>query len=237
MFAKEVQAAVLDGRADLAVHSAKDLPSVTVPGLVLAAVPERGDPRDALVGLDARRPAARARRWPPARCAGGRSSRRHRPDLRFVELRGNMQTRLAKAADARRHRRGRRRARPARPGRPDRRARSTVDGDAPAGGPGARSRVECRERRRRRCARCWRAIEHEPDAAGASTPSGPSSPSSAATAPCPAGAHAVIDGDDLRARRVPGRPTHGRPMRATAAGSDPSVGTAIAVELRDRLDG
>ena len=48
VFAKEVQAAVLDGRADIAVHSAKDLPSVTVPGLVIAAVPERGDPRDAL---------------------------------------------------------------------------------------------------------------------------------------------------------------------------------------------
>jgi hydroxymethylbilane synthase len=50
VFAKEVQAAVLDGRADIAVHSAKDLPSVSIPGLVIAAVPERGDPRDALVG-------------------------------------------------------------------------------------------------------------------------------------------------------------------------------------------
>ena len=50
MFVKEVQAAVLDGRADLAVHSAKDLPAVTAPGLVLAAVPVRGDIRDALVG-------------------------------------------------------------------------------------------------------------------------------------------------------------------------------------------
>src|SRR5687767_14765322 len=50
VFAKEVQAAVLDGRADLAVHSAKDLPSVPSPGLMIAAVPEREDPRDALVG-------------------------------------------------------------------------------------------------------------------------------------------------------------------------------------------
>ena len=50
VFAKEVQAAVLDGRADFAVHSAKDMPSQPIPGLVLAAVPERGDPRDALVG-------------------------------------------------------------------------------------------------------------------------------------------------------------------------------------------
>src|SRR5947207_9277113 len=49
-FVKEVQAAVLDGRADIAVHSAKDLPSVTVEGLTIAAILERGDPRDALVG-------------------------------------------------------------------------------------------------------------------------------------------------------------------------------------------
>src|SRR5881227_1915932 len=50
VFVKEVQAAVLDGRADLAVHSAKDLPSEPPEGLVIAAVPERDDPRDAMVG-------------------------------------------------------------------------------------------------------------------------------------------------------------------------------------------
>ena len=60
VFVKEVEQAVLDGRADLAVHSAKDLPSETAEGLVLAAVPERADPRDALVGarLDAIQPGA-----------------------------------------------------------------------------------------------------------------------------------------------------------------------------------
>ncbi|MFZ9018528.1 MAG: hydroxymethylbilane synthase, partial [Ilumatobacteraceae bacterium] len=50
VFVKEVQAAVLDGRADFAVHSAKDLPAVTPDGLVLVAVPTRADARDALVG-------------------------------------------------------------------------------------------------------------------------------------------------------------------------------------------
>src|SRR5439155_6704247 len=50
VFVTEVQAAVLDGRADIAVHSAKDLPSSPTDGLVIAAVPGRGDPRDALVG-------------------------------------------------------------------------------------------------------------------------------------------------------------------------------------------
>ncbi|MGH9177662.1 MAG: hydroxymethylbilane synthase, partial [Acidimicrobiales bacterium] len=98
VFVKEVQTAVLDGRADLAVHSAKDLPSTSPPGLVLAAVPERADPRDALVGstLDGLPPGARV--------ATGSVRRRAqlaalRPDLTFAGLRGNMETRLAKAAE------------------------------------------------------------------------------------------------------------------------------------------
>ena len=98
VFAKEVQAAVLDGRADLAVHSGKDLPSTTVPGLVLAAVPERGDARDALVG-------SRLADLPPGARIGTGSARRRvqlvdlRPDLTFGGLRGNMATRLERAAD------------------------------------------------------------------------------------------------------------------------------------------
>jgi len=97
VFVKEVQAAVLDGRADIAVHSAKDLPSITFEGLVLAAVPERGDPRDALVGstLDGLPTGARV--------ATGSVRRRAqladlRPDLTFAGLRGNIATRLEKAA-------------------------------------------------------------------------------------------------------------------------------------------
>jgi hydroxymethylbilane synthase len=96
VFVKEVQAAVIDGRADLAVHSAKDLPSapsLAAPGLVLACVPERGDPRDALVGgrLDGLGPGATV--------ATGSARRRAlladlRPDLTFSDLRGNIATRL-----------------------------------------------------------------------------------------------------------------------------------------------
>jgi hydroxymethylbilane synthase len=98
VFAKEVQAAVLDRRADLAVHSAKDLPSAVPEGLVIAAVPERGDPRDALVG------STLAGLREGAEVATGSLRRQAqlaavRPDLRFVGLRGNMQTRLAKVAD------------------------------------------------------------------------------------------------------------------------------------------
>ena len=98
VFAKEVQAAVLDGRADLAVHSAKDLPSAQVDGLVLACVPERGDPRDALVGstLAGLREGAEVATGSLRRQAQLAAAR---PDLRFVGLRGNMATRIAKAAD------------------------------------------------------------------------------------------------------------------------------------------
>jgi hydroxymethylbilane synthase len=94
VFVKEVQFALLDGRADLAVHSAKDLPSSTPDGLVIAAVPERADARDALVG------AALDGLGRGAVVATGSLRRRSqlahvRPDLRFAGLRGNMPTRLA----------------------------------------------------------------------------------------------------------------------------------------------
>lgn len=95
VFATEVQGLVLDGRADAAVHSAKDLPAITGEGLALAAAPARGDPRDALVGarLDSLAPGATV--------ATGSQRRRvqlvaARPDVAFVELRGNMATRLGK---------------------------------------------------------------------------------------------------------------------------------------------
>lgn len=97
VFVKEVQAAVLDGRADFAVHSAKDLPAQSVPGLVLAAVPERGDARDALVGV------ALDDLPVGGQVATGAVRRRAqlaslRPDLTFVSLRGNVLTRLAKVS-------------------------------------------------------------------------------------------------------------------------------------------
>lgn len=96
IFVKEVQNAVLNGEADFAVHSAKDLTSTTAEGLVLACVPERGDPRDALVGcaLDD---------LPSGALIATGSVRRRaqlasmRPDLTFAGLRGNVDTRLEKA--------------------------------------------------------------------------------------------------------------------------------------------
>jgi hydroxymethylbilane synthase len=96
VFTVEIQRAVLDGDADVAVHSAKDLPSVTPEGLVLASVPERLDPRDALVGRSL------AGLGPGATVATGSPRRRallleRRPDLNVVPLRGNMARRLATA--------------------------------------------------------------------------------------------------------------------------------------------
>jgi hydroxymethylbilane synthase len=96
VFVKEVQAAVLSGRADFAVHSAKDLPSSTPEGLTIACVPERADARDALVGQ-------RFDALPPGARIGTGSVRRRaqlawlRPDLTFGGLRGNIDTRLSKA--------------------------------------------------------------------------------------------------------------------------------------------
>ncbi|HEV2427375.1 MAG TPA: hydroxymethylbilane synthase [Acidimicrobiales bacterium] len=95
-FVVEVQRAVLEGRADGAVHSAKDLPSTTPAGLVLSAVPERRDPADAMVGstLDRLGPGATVATGSPRRRALVLS---RRPDLRVVGLRGNMDRRLAAA--------------------------------------------------------------------------------------------------------------------------------------------
>jgi hydroxymethylbilane synthase len=99
VFVKEVQQAVLDCDADIAVHSAKDLPSGSPPdGLVLAAVPPRGDARDALVG-------ARLDDLGPGATVATGSVRRQaqlaarRPDLVFTDLRGNIDSRLEKVPD------------------------------------------------------------------------------------------------------------------------------------------
>jgi hydroxymethylbilane synthase len=98
VFVAEVEAAVADGRADAAVHSAKDMTSTIAEHLTLAAVPERSDPRDGLVGHTlAGLPAG-------ALVATGSARRRAqlaslRPDLVFTDLRGNMARRVAVAED------------------------------------------------------------------------------------------------------------------------------------------
>ena len=104
LFTKEIEEALLDGRIDCAVHSLKDMPALLPDGLVIAAIPEREDPRDAFL----------SKHWtnladlPQGARLGTASLRRQaqalhqRPDLKIVMLRGNVDTRLAKleAGDA-----------------------------------------------------------------------------------------------------------------------------------------
>ena len=97
-FVRGVEAALRDGRADIAVHSAKDVPSIETPGLTLAAFPERADPRDVLVSragcsFAALPRGARLGTSSPRRAAIARSLR---PDLEVAEIRGNVDTRLRK---------------------------------------------------------------------------------------------------------------------------------------------
>jgi hydroxymethylbilane synthase len=101
LFIKELEAALLDGRADLAVHSLKDVTSAFPPGLVLAAVPDREDARDAWVSPRGVSFAA----LPPGARVGTSSLRRAcqlraaRPDVEVVPLRGNVGTRIRKTAE------------------------------------------------------------------------------------------------------------------------------------------
>lgn len=101
LFTKELEAALLDGRADLAVHSLKDLPSELPDGLVLGCVPEREDPRDVVITRDGTAFAD----LPPGAQVGTSSLRRvaqlraQRPDLNFVPIRGNVDTRLRKLSE------------------------------------------------------------------------------------------------------------------------------------------
>jgi hydroxymethylbilane synthase len=96
-FVREIERALLDGEVDLAVHSAKDLPGELPDGLEIAGVPEREDPRDAFVGT-----AGSLAEVPEGARIGTSSLRRRaqllalRPDLEIAELRGNVDTRLAK---------------------------------------------------------------------------------------------------------------------------------------------
>ena len=98
LFVKEIEEALLDGRADLAVHSLKDVPTAFPPGLVLGAVTEREDPRDAICSPRYRTLAA----LPQGAKVGTSSLRRQaqlkaiRPDIELVNVRGNVQTRLSK---------------------------------------------------------------------------------------------------------------------------------------------
>jgi hydroxymethylbilane synthase len=107
LFAKEIDAALLDGRVDFAVHSLKDLETALPPGIVLACVLPRMDPRDALVLAPGSQPVEMVMPFPmlPIGARIGTASARRqaqllhaRPDLRIGLIRGNVQTRLNRLA-------------------------------------------------------------------------------------------------------------------------------------------
>lgn len=97
-FVAALERALIEGRVDIAVHSAKDVPTDELEGTTIVAFPSRGDPRDALVtrhghGLDDLPPSARVGTGSPRRRA---FLLRERPDLEVVPMRGNIDTRLAR---------------------------------------------------------------------------------------------------------------------------------------------
>jgi hydroxymethylbilane synthase len=115
LFTKELEVALLEGKADLAVHSLKDLPTELPDGLMLAATPERADVRDVLVYraadffvrspvLRGFKPHSQLKNFPADATIATSSARRkmslltERPDLNIVEIRGNVPTRLQKIA-------------------------------------------------------------------------------------------------------------------------------------------
>lgn len=99
LFVKEIEEALLDGRADIAIHSLKDVPPQLLPSLAIDCIPEREDPRDVLVSKSGL-PLAQL---PPGSRVGTGSLRRrvqllaYRSDLEVVGIRGNVDTRLRKA--------------------------------------------------------------------------------------------------------------------------------------------
>ncbi len=238
LFVKELEAALLDGRADLAVHSLKDVTSAFPPGLVLAAVPEREDPRDAWVSPGG---AAASRRCPAARgsgrrrCAGPVSSARARPDVEVVPLRGNVGTRLRKTAEL-----GLAGAILALAGPPPPRPGGRGHRGAPGGG-----RCSPRWGRAR-----WRwsaaadaplrprleALEHARPAS-ASTPSAASSRRLEGGCTVPLAAHAVWEGEALWVRGLVGAPDGSEVLRAERRGpavEARALGRSLAAELLDR---
>ncbi len=101
LFVTEIEEALRDGRVDLAVHSAKDLPSELPPDMILAAFPRRADPRDALIALHGERLSELRDGAIVGTSSLRRASqlRRVRPDLQIEDLRGNVDTRLRKLHD------------------------------------------------------------------------------------------------------------------------------------------
>ena len=228
---REIDAALLRGDVDLAVHSAKDVPARLADGIVIAAVPGRADPRDALCGaaaLDALRAGARVGTSSLRRAAQLRALR---DDLEVLELRGNVDTRLGRLRSGDYDAIVLARAGLDRLGR-GAEATAVLDELVPAAGQGAlaitvragdeaaRAAVATiSDAHAERCLAAERALVRALDA----------------DCHTPVGAHAVAgdNGDGLRLRAFVGAPDGAMWVRDELAGDDPeALGAEVAARLR-----
>jgi hydroxymethylbilane synthase len=227
---REIDAALLRGDVDVAVHSAKDVPAELADGIVIAAVPARADPRDALCG------AATLEGLPPGAHVGTSSLRRAaqlralREDLDVAEVRGNVDTRLGRLAAgdydaivlalAGLHRLGRADA-----------ADATLDDMVPAAGQGALAvtiRADDRDARA--------AVERISDPTAFACLAAERAMVRALEADChtPVGAHATPNGGGgLTLRAFVGRADGAMWLRDELSGADPeALGEEVARRLR-----
>jgi hydroxymethylbilane synthase len=235
LFVKELEAAMLAGRADLAVHSIKDVPAELPPGFVLAAITAREDPRDALVS--ARYASVQAL---PERAILGTSSLRReaqlaalKPGLQVRLLRGNVETRLAKLDRGEYDAIVLAAAGLERLGLAGRiRERLAPEQVVPAPGQGALG-IECRAEK----TEVRRLLEPLGDADTAACVRSERQVSLALGGNCtiPLGAHARLEGGELRLRAVVAAPDGRRMARAQVSGppAEPeALGRRAAEELR-----
>ena len=239
LFVKEIEEALLDGRADVAVHSMKDLPAELAPGLVLAAVPVREDPRDALLVRPGLRGHVERVEDLPAGARVGTSSLRRvcvlkamRPDLVVEALRGNVDTRLKKLDEDQLDAIVLAVAGLSRLGFGDRiAARLDVKRSVPAIGQGALA-IECRDGDEATLAR----LKRLDDEATATTTRAERAFLGRLGGTCrtPLAAHATLRGDALELDGLVGRPDGTLVLREAITGPA-SEAARLGVQLAERL--
>jgi hydroxymethylbilane synthase len=237
LFTKEIEEALIRGDIDLAVHSAKDMPTFLPKGLILAACLEREDPRDVFISAKAKTIAA----LPQGAKDGTASLRRQaimkraRPDLEVAPLRGNVETRLRKLDDGEADAIILALAGLRRLGLEGRATRiMSADEFLPAAGQGAIA-IETREDDAE-----TRALLAKIDHSDTSTAVAAERAFLAVldgSCKTPIGAHAIIEGETLRFRGLIARPdgSAAHDLAATGARSDAvQIGESCARELKQR---
>jgi hydroxymethylbilane synthase len=231
LFTKEIEDALLSGSIDVAVHSLKDMPAILPDGLTLAAIPEREDVRDALIGC-------RLAELPHGAVVGTSSLRRSaqlralRPDVRIEMLRGNLDTRLRKLDDGQYNAIVLAAAGLRRLGWAERIAELVpVETICPAAGQGALA-VETRAGNGH-AARLCRQLDHAPSR-NAVTAERAALATLGGSCQVPIGAYAEISGERLRLRAVVVAPDGSRAVRGEESGSSGEA-EAIGRALGERL--